>query len=440
MIKKNQQYEVSIESCTQEGYGICRIEGRAVFVANALAGEVWIIQIVKVTNTVIWAKGLDMIKESPMRISSDCPNNCGGCSLRHIKYEEELRIKMDHVNSCLQRIGGQKQTVSVIHASPLIDRYRNKAIFAVVEKNGKAEFGFYKPRSHEVVPVEDCLLQSRNCIKAASAVVEFMNSHQIKAYDETTGKGVVRHIFWRESSTKSVLCIVAAKGFGANTNSLVKALLDAYGGLTGIVLNVNKTNGNVVLSGDFYTLWGEADLEEELCGVNFQISPRAFFQVNTPQAERVYLKVLEYARGAKHVLDLYCGAGTISLCLAKNGIKTTGVEIVPEAVENAKASALRNGIDCSDFICSDAADLQTAKAYDTVVLDPPRKGLAEEVIKDVVRLNPETIIYVSCNPATLARDLAIFNQYNYLLREAETFDMFPRTAHVETVVLMTRHS
>ena len=437
MITKNQKYEVTSESCTQEGYGICRIDGKAVFVKGALAGEIWIILILKVTNTAIWAKGLYLVKESPMRISPDCPNNCGGCSLRHVRYEEELRMKLEHVNSCMQRIGGQNKTVSVIHASPLVDRYRNKAIFAVAEINGKAAFGFYKPRSHELVPVEECLLQSQNCIKAASAVVEFMNSHQIRAYDETTGKGAVRHLFWRESSSGAVICIVAAKGFGVNTRPLVEALLHSCVGLTGIVLNINKTRGNVVLSGDFYTLWGDADLEEELCGVQFSISPRAFFQVNTPQAERIYYKVLEYAGEAKHVLDLYCGTGTISLCLAKNGINVTGVEIVPDAVENAKANARRNNIASSEFICSDAADLKTDKPFDTVVLDPPRKGLAESVIKDVVRLAPEKIIYVSCNPATMARDLAIFNQFHYELMDAEAFDMFPRTAHIETVCLLT---
>ena len=438
MITKNQQFEVIIESCTQEGYGICRIEGKAVFVAGALPGEKWIILILKVTNTAIWAKGLRLLRESPMRIQPDCLNPCGGCSLRHVTYEEELRIKLEHVNSCLQRIGGQKKNASVIHASPAVDRYRNKAVLAVTEKDGKAAFGFYRPRSHDLVAIEDCLLQSQNCVRVASAIIDFMNSHQIKAYDEATGKGVVRHIFWRESSSKAVVCIVAAKGFGADTKAMIDSVLQSCDCIAGIVLNINKSSGNVILTGDFYTLWGESELEEELCGLSFQISPRAFFQVNAPQAEQIYRKVLEYCHGASHVLDLYCGAGTISLCIAKTGVTVTGVEIVPEAVENAKVNAVRNEIANVDFVCADAADLITEYLFDVVVVDPPRKGLAESVIRDIVNLSPEKLIYVSCNPATLARDLAVFSQFNYELIEAEAYDMFPRTAHVETVVLMSR--
>ena len=433
MINKNQQFEVTIESCTQEGYGICRIDGKAVFVAGALNGERWIIQILKVTNTAIWAKGLQLLCASSQRIQPDCDNPCGGCSLRHVSYDEELRIKLEHVNSCLQRIGAQKKTASIIHPSPAAYRYRNKAVFAVAEKHGKAAFGFYRPRSHDLVPIADCLLQSQNCIRVASAIVEFMNSHAIKAYDEATGKGVVRHIFWRESSSRAIVCIVAAKGFGADTKAMIDSVLQSCNCITGILLNINKTSGNVILSGDFYTLWGESELEEELCGLSFRISTRAFFQVNAPQAEQIYRKVLEYCHGASCVLDLYCGAGTISLCIAKTGITVTGVEIIPEAVENAKANAVRNRITNVDFVCADAAEINTENSFDVVVVDPPRKGLAESVIRDIVNLSPEKLIYVSCNPATLARDLAIFSKFNYELTEAEAYDMFPRTAHVETV-------
>ena len=438
MIKKNEHYEVTMESCTQEGYGICRLEGRAVFVAGALAGEKWEILILKVTNTLIWAKAVRLITPSPSRIPNDCINPCGGCSLRHVKYDEELRLKLEHLNSCLRRIGGLDKSVSIIHPSPNTERYRNKAIFAVSQKNGKAEFGFYKPRSHTLVNTGDCLLQSEDSLRTASALIEFMNEHQIRAYDEASKQGTVRHIFWRESSSQALLCIVSARGFGANTNPLVEALCKACQKLTWIVLNINKTEGNTVLAGEFHTLWGDANIEEEICGVRFQISPRAFFQVNAPQAECIYRKVIQYAGKGQSVLDLYCGTGTISLCLAKSGVHVTGVEIVPEAIENAKANAKRNGLPNCKFVCSDAAELRTDEEFDTVVVDPPRKGLEESVIDDIVKLSPDRIVYVSCNPATLARDLACFSRHHYDLQAAEAFDMFPRTAHVETVALLSR--
>ena len=410
MLTKNQRAEVRIESCTPEGFGVCRLEGRAVFVSAALPGERWEILILKVTQTAVWAKGLRLLEAAPERIEQDCPNPCGGCTLRCISYEGELRLKKAHVDDCLQRIGKQENSTSEIHPSPQSQRYRNKAILAVGQQEGKAVFGFFRPRTHTIVPVSDCLLQSEECLTAARAVTEFMNQYGIPAYDEQTGKGTVRHIFWRESGGGDrVLCIVAARGFGNLTSALTDSLRKRCPGLTGIVLNINKTRGNTVLAGDFYTLWGTPCIKESLCGNEFEIAPQAFLQINPPQAENLYRKALEYAlrpspnRDApqnKLVLDLYCGAGTVSLCLASAFDRVIGAEIVPEAVENAKENAKRNQVSNVDFVCADAAEIASRLRTqglkpDTVVVDPPRKGLAESVIRDIAGMQPERVVYIS---------------------------------------------
>ena len=366
MLTKNQRAEVRIESCTPEGYGVCRLEGRAVFVASAMSGERWEILILKVTASAVWAKGLRLLETSPCRCEPYCPNLCGGCTLRHMRYEEELRVKKEHVDDCLHRLGKQAVGTAVIHPSPLTERYRNKAIFAVDTVAGKPAFGFYRPRTHTLVPVRDCLLQSEKCLRAARAVVDFMELQGVPAYTELTGKGTVRHLFWRESrGGDAVLCIVAARGFGSLTSALTVFLREQCPFLTGIVLNINKTRGNTVLAGEFYTLWGRPTVKETLCGNEFEVAPQAFLQINPPQAEALYRKALEYATensagepaGNTLALDLYCGAGTVSLCLAARFRKVIGAEIVPQAIENAKENAERNGIENAEFVCADAAEI-----------------------------------------------------------------------------------
>ena len=462
-LKKNTELRAVMESATVEGYGVCRAAGRAVFVPGALPGEAWNIRIVKATASAVWARGMQRHNDAEVRIPNDCPNPCGGCCLRHVRYEEELRLKKEHVNSCLRRIGGMPELVNIIHPSPTGTddplssleaapmRYRNKAIFAVADVNGKARFGFYRPRSHDLIPIQDCLLQSERCIRAAGAVTEYMNENAIPAYREEDGKGVVRHVFWRESAESAVLCIVAARGFGSRTESLVTFLRWRCPELTGIVLNINKTGGNTVLSGEFYTLWGDPAVKETLGDVRCSFSPQAFLQVNRLQADAIYRKVLAYAQEGMEqgssVLDLYCGTGTIGLSLARAGFAVTGIEIVPEAVENAKKNAEKNGITDASFYCEDASSLHNknlhnllcAKDFKIVVVDPPRKGLTEPLIHVIAAMEPEKLIYVSCNPATLARDLKKLNEEGYDLQKAEAYDMFPRTAHVETVCLLTHN-
>ncbi len=448
-LKKNQIYTTEIESYSSEGFGVCRIDGRAVFVPKTIKGEKCKIKILKSTNTAVYARSEQLLSPSANRITPECPffGKCGGCDTMHMSYEEELRFKLDKVNSALKHIGRQSMEAETIIGSDSIYNYRNKGIFAVSEVNGRAAFGFYRERSHELIEINSCLIQKELSFRAAGAVVDFMNANKISAYNEETGKGTVRHVFCRQAVHEcgAVLCIVSNSGFGAKTQALVECLRECCPELTGIVLNVNKSRGNTVLSGDFYTLWGDSNICDSLCGVKFKIAPQAFFQINPPQAEKLYEKALDYAALSPDSLafDLYCGAGTISLCMAKKAGRVIAAEIIPEAVTNAGENAALNGMENAEFICADAG--QAAKALaerglkpQVVMVDPPRKGMFPEAIHAVSSMQPERIVYVSCNPSTLARDILRFNDCGYELKKVTAVDMFPRTAHVETVALLSK--
>lgn len=447
-LKKNQIVIAVVEDYSAEGHGVCRIGGRAVFVPKAIPGEEWEIRIVKVSAAAVYGRGEKLLRPSPARIEPDCPyfGKCGGCDTRHLSYAEELHFKLDKVNAALRHIGKQTLQAGEILGSEQIERYRNKAIFAVANADGVPAFGFFRERSHELIPISDCLLQSERSIRAAKAVTAFMRERGIPAYDEQSGKGVLRHVFCREAQreNEAVVCIVAARGFGSDTPALVSALRKACPELSGIVLNINKTRGNTVLAGDFYTLWGKETLRDTLCGFSFDIAPQAFFQVNPPQAERLYRRAVDYAvqHESDLIFELYCGAGTISLCLAEKAGRVIGAEIVPEAIENAKENAARNGVKNVEFLCADAAE--AARAFlsrglkpDAVVVDPPRKGMDASAIEAVASMQPQRVVYVSCNAATLARDILRFNALGYTLEEAAAVDMFPRTQHVESIALLS---
>ncbi len=444
---KNRIFTARIEGYTSEADGVCRIGGRAVFVPRALSGELWRIRIVKVSSSAVYARGEELLEPSPERRDSECPyfGKCGGCDCRHMSYDEELRFKLSRVNDALRRIGRQETIASEIIGSERTERYRNKGIFSVAEQNGAPCCGFFRERTHELIAVDRCLIQNELAERAAGAVVAFLRDHGIEAYDEKTGRGTVRHVYCRSAvkTSDAVVCVVSAKGFGDKTPALVEALRRACPDASGILLNVNKTRGNTVLTGDFYTLWGRAEIVDELCLSRFSISPQAFFQINPPQAERLYERAALYAGDGALAFDLYCGAGTISLRLARQFERVIGAEIVSEAVENAKQNAAANGVANVEFLCGDAAEAaQTLAARglrpDVVLVDPPRKGMSESAVRAVCSMMPQRIVYVSCNPATLARDLLLFNALGYFLREAAAFDLFPRTSHVETVVLMTK--
>ena len=448
-IIKNNIYTVVIETYSSEAYGVCRIGGRAVFVPRTLAGEKWEIKIVKVTAGAVYAKPVRLISPSQERRESKCPyfGKCGGCDTWHMSYEEELRFKLGRVNDALIHIGRQSVIASEIIGAENTEHYRNKGILAVADISGSPKAGFFRERSHELIAVDDCLIQDPLCRRAAEAITRFISERGIPAYNEQTGKGTVRHIFCRRAhyGDDAVVCIVVARGFGAETGALAEELRLHCPELTGIVLNINKSRGNTVLAGDFYTLWGRPDIIDSLCGIRFNISPQAFYQVNPPQAEKLYRKALEYAApdDSSLVLDLYCGAGTISLCLAKEAGHVIGAEIVPQAIENAARNAANNGITNAEFICADAGQASEQFAArglhpDVIVVDPPRKGMDERAIAAAASMQPERIVYVSCNPATLARDVLRLSEYGYVLKSATAVDMFPRTAHVETVVLLSK--
>ena len=448
-LRKNDIYDTVSDGYTSEALGVCRINGRPVFVAGAVKGESLSVRITKAGQSASYGRIECIHAPSVYRIDPDCPHykSCGGCSTLHMSYDEELRFKLDKVNNALSRIG--RQTVNADEIVPGNSRsgYRNKVTFQVSQNGGKAYFGYYSQRTHNVVPVSECAIADKRAVKTAAAVVGFMNENGITAYDEITQKGAVRHIFIRNAvKTDDIcVCISSAEGFGNKTSAFVTYLISECPYLTGIVLNINKQPGNKLLKGDFYTLFGNADITDSLSGFRFRISPKSFYQINPLQAEKLYSIAVDFAgKDSGTCLDLYCGIGTISLCLSKVFDKVIGVEIVPEAIENAVFNANRNGISNVDFICADTGGAlrkfeSEGIRIDTAVVDPPRKGMDPEAIETVCKMKPGRIVYVSCNPATLARDLLLFNELGYQLIKAKAVDMFPGTSHVETVCLLSRN-
>lgn len=442
-LRKNNIYEAEVTGLTSEGAGVCRICGRAVFVPRAIPGERWRIRIVKVTKTAVYGRGEELLSASPERVEPACPNfgRCGGCSFLHMSYEAELRYKLERVNDAFKRIGGLELCAERIIGSETVEGYRNKSIVAVGEAENGPVAGFYRSGSHDIVPVERCLLQSDEASACARSVTGWMKRRGVRA-----GSGGVRHVYTRRARDGAALCcVVTGRRFSpALARTLVESLRRGCPGLVGVVECLNRSESNTVLSGEFRTLWGSSALTDVLCGSEFELSPQAFYQINPPQAERLYELAVDYAlpEPGGTVLDLYCGAGTISLALARRAGRVIGAEIVPEAVENARRNAARNGIGNAEFICADAGDAASLLSErgirpDAIVVDPPRKGMSEEALRQVAKMQPKRIAYVSCDPATLARDLKRLTELGYVPQKAVAVDMFPKTAHVETVVLLT---
>lgn len=442
-LRKNNIYEAEVTGLSSEGAGVCRICGRAVFVPRAIPGERWRIRIVKVTKTAVYGRGEELLSASPERVEPACPNfgRCGGCSFLHMSYKAELRYKLERVNDAFKRIGGLELCAERIIGSETVEGYRNKSIVAVGEAENGPVAGFYRSGSHDIVPVERCLLQSDEASACARSVTGWMKRRGVRA-----GSGGVRHVYTRRARDGAALCcVVTGRRFSpALARTLVESLRRGCPGLVGVVECLNRSESNTVLSGEFRTLWGSSALTDVLCGSEFELSPQAFYQINPPQAERLYELAVDYAlpEPGGTVLDLYCGAGTISLALARRAGQVIGAEIVPEAVENARRNAARNGIGNAEFICADAGDAARLLSErgirpDAIVVDPPRKGMSEEALRQVAKMQPKRIAYVSCDPATLARDLKRLTELGYVPQKAVAVDMFPKTAHVETVVLLT---
>ena len=446
--KKNAVHTLEITGYTAEGMGVARLEGRVVFVPGTIRGETWQVQLLKVKTAVAWGRGVKLLLPSPERREPDCPlaGRCGGCQYRHMSYREELEAKGQRVQDALARVGGVSLALPPVLGAEDPLRYRNKVQFPVAREKRGLAVGYYRARSHDVLDVEDCLLQPESVTALRRAFKGWMERFQVPAYDEESRTGLIRHLYVRTNRAGEALCCVVANGKRIpRAPELAEALRQAVPALAGLVLNVNTRDTNVILGPDYRTIWGRDFLEEELCGMTFRLSVPSFFQINRAQTERLYQKALELAglTGTETVLDLYCGIGTISLALARRAGQVIGAEIVPEAVADAQANARRNGVSNVRFLCGDAGQAAFQLAQEgirpqVICVDPPRKGLAPEVPEVLASMAPERIVYVSCDPATLARDVKRFAALGYQTVSAQAVDLFPRTQHVETVVLLSK--
>ena len=448
MLTKNQIYEAIVTDYTAEGQGVAHVEGCAVFLPNAVAGERVRLRIEKAQKT--WAAGkiVEILEKSPHRVNRECPvaKLCGGCDFWHMDYEEETRLKAERVKACLNRLAGERLTEMPILAAPDCHGYRNKAQYPVAVKKGRAYAGFFRAGTHDVVENRRCLILPEETDAVKDAVMDYVNQFRISVYDEATHKGLLRHIYVRRGAVSGqILVCLVCNGEKLPKVEALLSRLQKIPGFTTLVLSVNTKKGNAVLGERFVTLFGPGYIEDTLCGLTFRLSPRSFYQVNHHQAQRLYETAIALAGITKNdtVLDLYCGVGTITLAMASSAGKVIGVEVIPQAVEDAKDNARRNGIENAEFFCGDAgqAALELEKngvRPDVVVVDPPRKGLNADTIEALHRMAPRRIVYVSCDPATLARDVAMLKQRGYALQSATAADLFPKCAHVETVVLMSR--
>ena len=443
--------EGSIRRLTVEGYaadgaGVGRLEGVVVFVTGGVRGEACDVLLEKVGRSACWGRVVRVAEPSPARAEPDCPyaGVCGGCQFRHVTYAEELEAKRQRVEEALRRIGGAELSVPVILGAKQTQRYRNKVQFPVSGGAKGVRAGFYRRRTHQVVDVADCLLQPQAAARLRAAAKGWMERWGVPAYDERTGRGLVRHFYVRVNRRgESLFCLLVNGKAVPREGELVEALRAAEPGLTGVVLGVNERKNNV---GESYrTLWGADRLEDTLCGMAFRLSVPSFYQVNADQAEVLYGQALEFAAltGEETVLDLYCGIGTISLALARRAGRVIGAEVVPQAVDDARENAAHNGVDNAEFLCADAGEAAARLEAegvrpDVVCVDPPRKGLSPDVVEAIARMAPWRVVYVSCDPGTLARDVKRFGALGYAAQKAVAVDLFPRTAHVETVVLLSK--
>ena len=448
MLAKNAVVEAVICDYTTEGQGIAKVDGCVIFVPNAIVGETCLIRIEKAQKT--WAAGkiVEILQKSPHRLQRECPisSSCGGCDFWHMDYEEETRLKADRVLQALNRIGGESLTEMPILSAPTCTGYRNKAQYPVSQKKGRVYAGFFKAGTHQVVENDRCLILPEEADDVKKIVLDYVNHYQVAAYSEETHKGLLRHIYVRRGAVSGqvLVCLVANGKKLPHIEDLVERL-QAVPGFTSLVLSVNTKKGNTVLGDEFITLYGPGYIEDTLCGLTFRLSPRSFYQVNHHQAQRLYEAAISQAQITKGdlVLDLYCGVGTITLAMAKAAGKVIGVEVIEQAVADAKENAQRNGIENAEFFCGDAgkAALELeAKGIipDVIVVDPPRKGLNADTIEALSRMSPRRIVYVSCDPATLARDVALLKEKGYVLQSAQAADLFPRCSHVESVVCLSK--
>ncbi len=449
ILKKNDIITLTVTGITSEGSGVGHVNGMAVFVTGAAVGDVAECVVIKAKSNYAIGKIQKIVTPSEDRTPSDCSvyPKCGGCAFRHMTYEAELRHKEQRVKDAFSRIGHLDVPVQPIRGGDHYNHYRNKAQYPVATQNGRLIAGFYAPYSHRVIGCRSCLLQPAEFESLLKVIARWAERYKIPTYDERSRKGLLRHIYLRKGfgTGEIMVCLVINGERLFKAKELVSALLKENENIKTVLVNRNTEDTNVILGKETDALYGPGYIEDVLCGKRFRISPLSFYQVNHDQAQRLYAQAAEFALegGAKTIVDLYCGAGTIGLTMADRVEKLIGVEIVPEAVEDAKINAKLNGVTNAEFICGDAAKAagtlrERGVKPDAVILDPPRKGCDEALLNTVAGMAPERIVYVSCDPATLARDCALLETLGYKTQTAVPFDLFPRTRHVETVVLMTK--
>lgn len=455
-MQKNDELILKIEDMGVDGAGIGKADGMTFFVKDAVIGDVVRAKVMKLKKTYGYARLMELLEASPDRVEPKCPyyRQCGGCQIQALSYEKQLEFKERKVRNNLERIGG----FSEIPMEPIVGmeepyHYRNKAQFPVgTDKDGHIVTGFYAGRTHTIIPNRDCALGLPVNREILDLVIDFMEKYHVSAYDEKTGKGLVRHVLIRcgfTSKEKMVCLIINGKSL-PHSEKLVEAL-HKIDGMTSISINCNTERTNVILGRKTVVLWGQEYITDQIGEISYEISPVSFYQVNPVQTEKLYGLALEYAdlHGEENVWDLYCGIGTISLFLAQKAKKVYGVEIIPQAIENAKRNAVKNGIENAEFFVGKSEEVLPEfyekeaaagrKAHaDVIVVDPPRKGCDEKLLETIVKMAPDRVVYVSCDSATLARDLKILCENGYELKRARAVDQFCHTVHTESVCLMER--
>ena len=444
-VQKNEYIDVIFEDLTHDGAGVAKVEGYPLFVPNGLPGEKAKIKVIKVNKGYGFGRLMEITEASPYRVEPECPiyKECGGCQLQHMSYEGQLKAKEKQVSGVLQRIGKLEN----VKVHPVIGmenpwRYRNKAQVPIGENEGGLIGGFYQQRSHQIIDMKACIIQQEKNDEVVKKVKEICNINGVRAYDEQKHKGELRHIMARYGlkSGEVMVVLVTRTNELTGKKKIIEEIVKRIPGVKSIVQNINSKKTNVIFGDETKVLWGEEVIYDSIGDIKFAISARSFYQVNPEQTKVLYDKALEYAdlTGEENVIDAYCGIGTISLFLAQKARKVYGVEIVPEAIEDAKKNAELNGISNVEFAVGEAETVipewyENGVVADVLVVDPPRKGCDEKLLQTIINMKPKKVVYVSCNPATLARDLRVLEDGGYQTVEVQPVDMFPQTTHVECV-------
>ncbi|KRG12930.1 RNA methyltransferase [Virgibacillus soli] len=451
-VQKNQIIDVIFEDLTHDGNGVAKVDGYPLFIANGLPGEKAKVKVTKLNKGYGFAKIMEIYEQSRYRVTPECPiyEECGGCQLQHLSYEGQLKAKEKQVRDVMQRIGKIEDVM--IH--PVLGmenpwRYRNKSQVPIGEREGGLIGGFYRQRTHDIIDMKECLIQVEENDHVLKKVKEICGKFGIKPYDEKSHKGLLRHVMARygKISGETMIVLITRTAELPNRKKIVAELVEAIPNLKSIVQNVNSKRTNVIFGNETKVLWGRETITDYIGDIQFAISARSFYQVNPEQTKVLYDQALQYAEltGEESVIDAYCGIGTISLFLAQKAKKVYGVEIVPEAIDDANRNAELNGMDNVEFAVGEAEVIipnwyKEGIEADVLVVDPPRKGCDQALLDTIIQMKPKKMVYVSCNPATLARDLRILEDGGYKTLEVQPVDMFPMTNHVECVAKLELRS